>query len=23
MFGNEQLLVSLDNEWTEDLERYL
>ena len=22
MFGNEQLLVSLDNEWTEDLERY-
>ena len=22
MFGNEQLLVSLDNEWVEDLERY-
>ena len=22
MFGNEQLLISLDNEWTEDLERY-
>ena len=22
MFGNEQLLVSLDNEWSEDLERY-
>ena len=22
MFGNEQLLVSLDNEWAEDLERY-
>ena len=23
MFGNGQLLISLDNEWTEDLERYL
>jgi len=23
MFGNEQLLISLDNEWAEDLERYL
>ncbi len=22
MFGNEQLIVSLDNEWAEDLERY-
>ena len=22
MFGNEQLIVSLDNEWSEDLERY-
>ena len=22
MFGNEQLLISLDNEWAEDLERY-
>ena len=22
IFGNEQLLISLDNEWTEDLERY-
>ena len=22
MFGNEKLIVSLDNEWTEDLERY-
>ena len=22
MFGNEKLIVSLDNEWSEDLERY-
>lgn len=22
MFGNEQLIVSLDNEWSQDLERY-
>ena len=22
MFGNEKLVVSLDNEWAEDLERY-